>query len=462
MKQKPLFILIILLVLVSLACGKFSLGKPTSTPEPTATKDILPSATSEPTKLPTQPAPTDTPEVVEEPTQPPQQSQEGVKVDQVFFVQQETTLVYAFYVTNFEADSAYEDSEYDIVVYGENDEILQTSYGYLSLLRANEKLGVVNTLYMDEGQVAKRVDIGFKPGEAVADNTSSPFEVDKVTFYEDEFFPTITCTLQNTSNKDITDVIVSALAFDENGNFIGGGYTYQYFLLSGSTTGSTISFYGAGTPARVEVYPTLSGFSELRDVPTGTPEMIIDKMGTALESNRVGLVFFVKNTLADKAIEGSYYQVTIFDGEGLVLGTTAGYVHTVLPGSLDPVYVDVFLPNNSVPDNYIVQVLSGEVIDPPYPTIPFTIKDIVYLPDDWSPSATGTLVNSLAEPVEGLSVVAVAYNEAGEIIGGGYSHVDVLPANGTLAIETWLTISGDAATVEMYPLIASFTKVGGE
>jgi len=62
--------------------------------------------------------------------------------------------------------------------------------------------------------------------------------------------------------------------------------------------------------------------------------------------------------------------------------------------------------------------------------------------------------------LENIRVAAVAYDEAGNIIGGGFTYLDFVPANGQAAVEVSITTSGVPATVELYPTISGLTLLG--
>jgi len=54
-------------------------------------------------------------------------------------------------------------------------------------------------------------------------------------------------------------------------------------------------------------------------------------------------------------------------------------------------------------------------------------------------------------------VSAIAYDEAGEIIGGGFTYLDFVPANGKAAVEVSITSTGIPATTELYAIVSGLS-----
>ena len=50
-------------------------------------------------------------------------------------------------------------------------------------------------------------------------------------------------------------------------------------------------------------------------------------------------------------------------------------------------------------------------------------------------------------------------NEAGEIIGAGFTYLDFVPANGKAAVEVGITSAGKPATVELHAAVSALSDV---
>jgi hypothetical protein len=56
-----------------------------------------------------------------------------------------------------------------------------------------------------------------------------------------------------------------------------------------------------------------------------------------------------------------------------------------------------------------------------------------------------------------LRVSAIVYNEAGDIIGGGFTYLDFAPANDKTAVEVSITCIGTPAKIELYATVSSLS-----
>lgn len=59
-----------------------------------------------------------------------------------------------------------------------------------------------------------------------------------------------------------------------------------------------------------------------------------------------------------------------------------------------------------------------------------------------------------------MLVVTVAYDEAGKIIGGGFTFVDFVSPKGTAPVEISATMSGTPAKIELYPTLSGLSVIG--
>ena len=88
----------------------------------------------------------------------------------------------------------------------------------------------------------------------------------------------------------------------------------------------------------------------------------------------------------------------------------------------------------------------------------FSTDNVKFVADNYSPKVTGVVKNLSDQQLDNIRVSAIAYNDAGDIIGGGFTFVDFVPASAQAAAEVSITTSGTPAQVELYPTITSLTS----
>ena len=191
--------------------------------------------------------------------------------------------------------------------------------------------------------------------------------------------------------------------------------------------------------------------------PTPAPQILaIVTHGFGQDERSVGWAFIVENPNADLAIVNSRYQVAAYDASGTVLETDSGYIPIVLPGERLGIASELFLNEGQVVERIDVQVKTGR-FEPLEVTSLFATENVTYLPDRYFPKVTGIVVSSATRDLENLRVSAIAYDAAGNIIGGGFTYVDFVPALGRAAVEVSVTVSAAPARVELYPTISRLT-----
>jgi hypothetical protein len=61
--------------------------------------------------------------------------------------------------------------------------------------------------------------------------------------------------------------------------------------------------------------------------------------------------------------------------------------------------------------------------------------------------------------ISDLWVYVIAYDDSGDIIGGGYTLLDFIPANGEAVVEASVTVSGIPASLEFYATVSSLSEI---
>jgi len=56
-------------------------------------------------------------------------------------------------------------------------------------------------------------------------------------------------------------------------------------------------------------------------------------------------------------------------------------------------------------------------------------------------------------------VDAIAYNDAGDIIGSGYTYLNFIPANSKAAVSVYMTVAETPTTVELFAAPSALTDI---
>lgn len=418
--------------------------KPQSTdiPEPT---DAPPTPTPEPTE----PPPTPTPEP------------EPIVVIAQGFGQDGRSVGYSFIVENPNAGLAFEDSQYQIAAFDESGAIVDTDSGFITLLLPEQTLGVGNSLFVDEGVVVSSIEIQLNAGDPQVTDPIPNFTVDRPTYHASDFFSDVTGIIQSPYNRDFSDLRVSAVVYNEADEIIGGGFTFVNFVLANNSTGVNVSVTSAGEVARAELYPVLSGLSLLgseNEIPKDATNISLINQGYGQDDRSGGYGLIIENPNSAYSIENSQYRITFFAEDDTVIETEEGYIDLVLPEQTLGIGGEVFLSEGQTINRMEAQLQVGDYIEATEELPQFSSENITFSQGSYSSQVTGFIVNPYTQDVTNLRVSTIAYNESGEIIGGGFTFLDFAAANSKSAVEVSITTSGVPTTVELYAVPTSLTE----
>lgn len=376
------------------------------------------------------------------------------------FVQETISGVFLFEVENPNDGYAIESSKYQITIYDENGTVLKTDSGYITLVLPMEKMFVAVDFYLEEGQNADRIDVQLDSGQPEELNlTEPPFSVDTIEFLPDDYFPRITGVVNNKLSRNISDLRVTAVAFDEEGTVIGGGYTYLNFLAPNGKSAVDINVEVDQTPASVEIYATLSGLSIFTEEGSSEGGLVLVDYGFTQDGTSAGVAFILQNTNMNSAIDASQYRVEAFDETGKVLDTDEGYINLVYPGETQAGFSDLFLPDGTKVAKVEVQISQGDPTSSTFTQNPLSAGQISYLPGDYFDYTTATISNSASQTIEDIKVVAVGFDDANKVIGGGFTFLDFVPAGGTTGVKISFDSDQTPAKLEIYQSMTSLSSI---
>lgn len=404
-----------------------------------------------------EPEPTEAPPTEPPPT--PTAELEKVVLADFGFGQDERELGFAFYVENPNPGFAIEDSQYQVAAFDAAGVVVSTESGFIELLLPGQTLGVASTMFVDEGVTVDSIEVQLLGGDPVAAEDIPTFTVDSVRYYPSEFFSRASGTITSPYDRDLEDLRVSAVAFNETGEIIGGGFTFLNFIPAGGITGVEVQLVSGGEVATVELYPTVSGltfFGADDELPPDVQVMNMLKSGYGQDGNEIGFGMLLENPNEGFSVESSKYRVSVYGEDGAVIGVEEGYINLLLPGETQGVAGSIFVQEGTVATSVDFQIKDGDFIAAD--ALPFfTSENVSYQPGDFLSSVTGQIGNPYARDVTDLRATAIVYNEAGEIIGGGFTYVDFVPANGKAAAEVSVTSAGNPVLAELYASVSSLS-----
>jgi hypothetical protein len=410
-------------------------AKPTAAPKPTAKPRATP-----------KPKPTATPEV----------EKEKLKVEATGLGQNKKEVAYAFTISNPNTGLAVESTQYQVSIYDEAGKVIKTDSGYLDILFPGQVTGFAGTTYLDsESEVADKIEIQLSEGRYEDAEAIPTFEAEQVAYLPGDYSSRVAGVISSPYNKDVNTLRVAAIAYDDAGKIIGGGYTYLSFVPANGKSALMMSVTTAATPAKVELY---AGFSSLSDLGSNAEEkgakpITITAEGYGQDDNQLGFGMLVKNPNSDLMLEGSQYQVAVYAEDGSVLGVDEGYLGVQFPDSEVGLAGNIYLPDETTASKVVMQVLTGRS-EKAKPQDSFTSEDASFEAGDYSSKVTGSVNNPFTKEVKSVRVNAITFDDAGKIIGGGYTYADFIPAGGKSAVEVSVVTAGTPAKAELYATVS--------
>lgn len=459
---------IAIMALLAVACGGSSTEqiREAAVAVATETTPIEPAedtAAEEPAAAAATAAPQATDAPAPEPTAPPTAAPvvEAAPINLISqgFGQEGQSAAYAFVVENPNAAIGFEDVAYQIAAKDDQGTIIATDSGYITALFPNQSAALAGTLFIDEGNTIATLEVQLSSGEQVATEPIDSFVVEGIQYFQGDFTNSVTGILTSAFARPIDDVRVSAITYDESGAINGGGFTFVNFIPADDRVGVDVSVTSSGPVARVELYPTFSFLSLLGmagDAPADAQPLELVNYGVGQDEFGASYGFLVRNPNSAYAVESGKYVVTAFDDTGRVIATDSGYMESLAPGQEFGIGGSLF-PLIDVPIAQIeVQVLDGSFVESE-PVAGFTAENVAYVPGDFMSEVTGMILNPFTSEITNLRVNALAFDEAGQIIGGGFTFLDFIPAQGSSPVSVSITSAAAPATVQLYTSVSSLS-----
>jgi hypothetical protein len=451
-KNKALAFLAIILFLPILACKILS----TERMPPATVLPGIPGATAQPPSIATAVIPSAT--SVQQTTPPPD-------VVATWFYQDKqikSMVYYAFVVENPNPNLALANLQFQVVAYDASETILGTNTVDIGMIFPGERLAVSGFgPNVPESSTVTRIGVQIsRSAEArISEQRGSPFTTEKVTYFSGQAYSRVTGIIRNTLNTDISNLTVTAIAYDERGNIIGAGKSWLDSLPANGYNAAVVDLQIVGEPAKVELYPFLT--SSVIEEPSQTIEALrVASVGASMDQYNQGFWGMIVENTGTKAPSNSRYTMIAYDENGIVLVTTTGFIGLIFPGERLGVSGYLNLPEGTRLGKVEARIYSGVIdynswgiLKAGITTNPLTAEQATYLPGEYGGRVTGIVKNSYDKDLQNIQVTAIAYDASGAIIGGWSTYVSSVPANGQVAIDIPVNCPATPVEIEVYPTL---------
>lgn len=225
---------------------------PTEQPSATASATVAPTATAtaSATPAPTLPPPSPTP------FQPPTREPTPVPAPMVIvaqgFGQRPGVASYAFVVSNPNPNLLAQNVRYQVAAYDAAGVVLLTDTDTIPLIGPGQQTGAAKQLPLDTNLVITRIEVLLRPGQYVQAPPLQMLQVANTAFIQGNP-PNMTGILTNSLSRDLADLDIVGIAYDDQG-IIGGGTVELPFAPAGQQVPVSIPVITSLAATRVEFY----------------------------------------------------------------------------------------------------------------------------------------------------------------------------------------------------------------
>lgn len=182
------------------------------------------------------------------------------------------------------------------------------------------------------------------------------------------------------------------------------------------------------------------------------------KTGFFFNETTLGGGFLVQNN-TNEVMKSSMYYLTLYEADGSVAQVDSGYINLLWPGqTLGVSPGELVLSEGAKPTEFDVYVMAGNTEDHELDANPLTAQDVTFVADEFYPKVSVTIANSHSKAIDNPFVTVLLYNAQEEIIGGGWSYPDPIPAKGNLTYDVYVTHTSPEppARVEAFPTVSNW------
>lgn len=236
----------------------------------------------------------------------------------------------------------------------------------------------------------------------------------------------------------------------------------------GADAVATVAVEPSSTPEATTPAPTAT--SAPQDTPTATsppPTATTEAQPQALQlveygfgqnKEDVGVAFVVQNPNAGHTIEGANYEIALLDDSGETVDTLLGTINTVFPGQTLGVGDSRYLGADVTIDAIEVSLSGGELVaDDTQAGLAAT--SVRYFPGLPSPTISGVIESTYERDFADVRVHAILYDASDQIVGGGFTFVNFVPAQGTAGLRMPVKGLETAERAELFPVLSNLSAL---
>ena len=376
------------------------------------------------------------------------------------FTQKDLSVVYAFVIKNLSPTLAAENISYLVRAYDQNGTALVKNETRIGLLLPNQELGFSDTLNLKKDQIASRIEV-LQTGVTFSKTEPLPafiIEPAALNSIGSDYFATSMVT--NPYNKKLANIKVFAVAYNSNGDIIGGGVKSISVILAKSSSGVQVKINKTGDVARVDLYtglPNLAAANPEYETPDAK-ELNVQEYGFGQKADKASFGILFANPSSLDFLEGSFFHVTAFSAEGKVLAAENGSVPVLLPGQLFGIGSSLELEAGTTIDHIEIQVLTGEYLTGD-PKLKFQFESVIEVSGNPG-KFTGMLVNPYVSlQFKKLPVYAIARDASGKIVGGGSNFVKFMAAGSKRPVNITIFTSATISNVEFFTSVTKLEEL---
>ncbi len=365
-------------------------------------------------------------------------------------------------LTFFLLENTYEDGvdqiEYTVTASDEMGNEIKTDTGIIDYIAPGEHAGVVSQMFLPEGQKVGGVYIDWTYYTFATPPVKLPFTFINPRYFSETNWDRMTVLMNNMSTYAYTYVQVDMIALDANGNLTGGGRTTLNFVPGLGEVGLSFNGLLSDEPVTYEVFPQLTIISSKVDDSKLSSEMPVLQAGFNFDDTKLGGGFLIENNTQD-VIRGAEYNLSIFDKDDTVVQVASGILPLLWPGQIMAISPGTLnLPQGTSDLTYTLNLLSGQPFDQEFTQNPLIAKDPVYDENYSSPKVNFSILNTSATDIKNPFTTVLLFNEEGNIVGGGFGYPGLVPANGSLSFDVYVTYTSvnPPARVEAYVSPSSY------
>ncbi|MDY6874120.1 MAG: FxLYD domain-containing protein [Chloroflexota bacterium] len=185
--------------------------------------------------------------------------------------------------------------------------------------------------------------------------------------------------------------------------------------------------------------------------------VLLDQNYWVQDGENVFTVFFFENPNTSQIISDLNYTIYLYDADGAQIQSDSDNVLWIYPGQKMGITAIFTLANESV-------AVGSVSIDWTYDweaaddvRFPFTVEKTHFWQNGDNPMVTGTVSSSSDDTYTNLRANIICFDADDEIVGGGVSTLEFIPAGDYMGFASFVDTYGEVARVEVYPAFTYYT-----